>query len=590
MPGLPGSPSSTEATIQPAPAQLRAAQQQLAALAEPVRTDTALAWSRDYLNRQQPQNAAALLDQIGSGAHSQDQRYRWLQLRAQTWMAEQKPKQALALLSSHQRDTDGLDPQRRAGIDLLRAAALARDGQLMDSVRLRVQADPMLNPDDQQSNRDLTWQTLMDLPLETLEAHARNTSGDLQGWIQLALLYRDPQANIESQVQRLQQWRQQWPDHPAAQRLPKMVQALQEAARQRPQHIAVLLPENGPLKAAGDAIREGMMTAYYSARQAGNQTPELRFYDASQGNVQALYQQAVSDGAEFVIGPLAKDKVAAIAALGRPPVTTLALNYLDQGSRDAPIFQFGLAPEDEAGQVARYTLQQGDRFAGVLYPDSDWGRRVGQAFISAFQQGGGQITAQRAYQDDTIGPTVQDLMETARSAQAQAGFPSEAKTEYQPHPGQDMSFVFLVANPDQGRQIKPAFNFHYARYLPIYSTSYIYDGTPSPRRDRDLDGIHYLDMPWVLYGDSKLHRMAAQTWPDGHGRYGRLFAMGIDAYRLQARLYLLRNLPDSDLPGVTGRLHLDGSRLVRESDWAAFDNGKATPLPQTSEPTAHALY
>jgi hypothetical protein len=90
-------------------------------------------------------------------------------------------------------------------------------------------------------------------------------------------------------------------------------------------------------------------------------------------------------------------------------------------------------------------------------------------------------------------------------------------------------------------------------------------------------------MPWILYEGTKLHRMAEETWPDGHGRYARLFAMGVDAYRLQARLYLLRNLQDSTLPGVTGTLRLDGARLVRESDWAVFRNGEAIPVPRVGE-------
>ncbi|WP_287962762.1 hypothetical protein, partial [Alcanivorax sp.] len=34
-----------------------------------------------------------------------------------------------------------------------------------------------------------------------------------------------------------------------------------------------------------------------------------------------------------------------------------------------------------------------------------------------------------------------------------------------------------------------------------------------------------------------LHEAANEQWPDGHGRYERLFAMGIDTYRLQGRLY-----------------------------------------------------
>ncbi|HBM24713.1 MAG TPA: hypothetical protein DD411_14230, partial [Alcanivorax sp.] len=48
---------------------------------------------------------------------------------------------------------------------------------------------------------------------------------------------------------------------------------------------------------------------------------------------------------------------------------------------------------------------------------------------------------------------------------------------------------FLVADPNEGRQIKPALNFHYARDLPVFATSHLYNGTPAPRRDQDLDGV-----------------------------------------------------------------------------------------------------
>ena len=66
--------------------------------------------------------------------------------------------------------------------------------------------------------------------------------------------------------------------------------------------------------------------------------------------------------------------------------------------------------------------------------------------------------------------------------------------------------------------------------------------------------------------------------------YERLFAMGIDAYRLQGRLYLLNALPSSELPGVTGRLHMENQRIVRQLNWDVFVGGKAQTLPQVAEP------
>ncbi|WP_157933778.1 penicillin-binding protein activator [Alloalcanivorax mobilis] len=564
-----------------APSQLSSATNQLDQLSGAARADTALAWAQYYLTHERVEDAGELLDRVGNGNLDQTQRYNWLRLRAQAWLASQHPDRALALLDQYSGTTSGFDAQRRAGLNLLRADALYLDGQMMASLEERVAVDPLLGSGDQSYNRKLTWETLMALPLQTLEENSANASGDLRGWLELAQLYRDPQANLDGQINQLQDWRSRWPNHPAAEQLPGMVNAMQTAARERPSHVAVLLPESGPLAGAAQAIRDGLMTGYYSARDAGNSTPELRFYDVSGGDPQAVYQRAVTEGAEFVIGPLAKDNVAALAAMGTPPVTTLALNYLDQNSENAPLFQFGLAPEDEARQAARQALREGHRYAGVLYPETEWGLRISQAFMTEWQQGGGQIAAQNTFSDDSIGESVKALMGQARSHQSQQGY-GGGGGEYEPHVGQDMSFVFLVANPNEGRQIKPALNFHYARYLPVYSTSYIYDGTPAPRRDQDLDGVRFLDMPWVLYTDSRLHQRAAETWPEGHGRYTRLFAMGVDAYRLQARLSMLRHLPDSRLPGITGNLHLNGARLVRESNWAVFRHGEPTPLPQIS--------
>ncbi|MBF1800737.1 penicillin-binding protein activator [Alloalcanivorax profundimaris] len=571
------------APLREAPSNLEDANAQLAALAEPVRTERALQWARYYLVNQRAQDASDLLDRIADSAQSQDQRYRWLWLRAQCWLALQKPERALELLDGSRSTIDGLDAQRRARLKLLHADALALDGQLMDSVSERVAVDALLDRDDQRYSRKLTWEALMSLPMDTLENRSEQASGDLRGWLELALLYRDPQADIDNQVQRLSQWREQWPNHPAALQLPEMVGAMRKAARQRPQRVAVLLPESGNLSTAADAIRDGMMTGYYSAEEAGNPTPDLRFYDVSNADVSAVFQRAVEDGAQFVVGPLAKEQVAELAAQGAPPVTVLALNYLDQGSRDAPLFQFGLAPEDEARQVARQAWREGHRQVGVLYPESDWGRRVSGAFMNAWRERGGEVSLESGFTDENMGDTVRNLMEAARERQ---GGPTKdrygRKTEYQPRIGEDMSFLFMVASPNQGRQIKPLLNFHYGRRLPVYTTSYIYDGTPAPRRDQDLDGVRFVDMPWILYQDTRLHRLAEETWPEGHGRYNRLFAMGVDAYRLQARLSMLRSLSGAELPGVTGNLHLEGARLVRDGNWAVFRRGEPEPLPRIS--------
>ena len=59
------------------------------------------------------------------------------------------------------------------------------------------------------------------------------------------------------------------------------------------------------------------------------------------------------NGAGFVVGPLTKEDVAAIAPLAAGRVPMLALNFLGDGSAAARnVFQFALLPEDEARMAA----------------------------------------------------------------------------------------------------------------------------------------------------------------------------------------------------------------------------------------------
>ena len=125
LPSPNGSTAKEPAPLRDAPQQVDNASDQLAELAEPVRTDTALAWARSYLVNERADDAGELLDQVGDGALSRDQRFRWLQLRAQSWMAEQQPDRAVALLDDYRSDIDGFDAQRRAKLNLLRADAQA---------------------------------------------------------------------------------------------------------------------------------------------------------------------------------------------------------------------------------------------------------------------------------------------------------------------------------------------------------------------------------------------------------------------------------------------------------------------------------
>lgn len=578
-------PSATK--VGAAPTALSAARSQLATMTTDARIGAALNWAEDYLDQQRPGDASQLLADLNPQGMDKEQRFAWILLSGRGQLGDQRPDDALALLQDHKDDILQYPAEQQARLDLLKADALAMKGELTSSLQERVAAHPLLEDDDQDYNHGVIWQLLMQLSNTELADAVEGSSGDLRGWLTLAQLYRDPIADLDAQVSRLNQWSAQWRTHPATGDVPDILDALEKAADERPSKVAILLPATGPLKNAGKALQEGIMTAYYRHKQDGN-PPLLRFYDSGGDDILALYQQAIEDGADFVLGPLAKDKAATIASQSSLPVTTLALNYIDQDNLPENFFQFGLAPEDEARQIALQGAREGASQAGILYPEGEWGERVAQAFAEEWQSLGGTVTVTRTYKEGpTLGDTVKELLLVAQSqsrGEAISRFTS-LDMDIQPRRRQDMGFLFLLANPNQGRQVKPALNFHYAKDLPVYSTALIHSGESNPRRDQDLNGVRFVDMPWMLSNeDSELRRITEEQWPEGHGRYERLFAMGIDAYRLQSRLYLLSTLPSSELPGVTGRLSMKQQRIVRELNWAIFINGEARALPKVSEP------
>lgn len=590
-PGSPPDARPDHGQVLPTPASTDAALTQLEQRSGPARAELAMAWARGYLAADRAGDAELMLAQLDGTQLQSELRLEWLMLRARLLLARQDADGALAILTDDTRyRTEQLvrtaPPPLQNRYKLLRADALAIQGNLAASLRERVAADAQLKGDALHYNQQMIWALLMQLSQSGLDELAQDREQDMAGWAELAQLYRDPLADIDPQVSRIAEWERRWPNHPANLNKPAMVHALQQAVRERPRQLAVLLPDSGPLAGAAQAVRDGMLAGYYSALEQGHAVPEIRFYDTQSGELFALYNRALDDGADFIIGPLDKEQVTALAQVQALPVTTLTLNYSDETALSDNLFQFGLAPEDEARQIARQAYAEGARLAGVLYPATDLGQRLAIAFTDTWQALGGIVTAQHTYGDD-ISNDVRRMLAVDQSAARSrevAQFVRE-QVHLEGRRRQDLDFIFMVASPLQGRQLKPALNFHYAEDLPVYATSHIYSGQPEPRRDHDLNGVRFVDAPWLLDRDSSLHQAAAAAWPQGHGRYERLFAMGVDAYRLQARLALLREVPGSSLPGATGALTLDDQhRLVRELDWAWFRSGRPQRQPTVQHP------
>jgi outer membrane PBP1 activator LpoA protein len=82
-------------------------------------------------------------------------------------------------------------------------------------------------------------------------------------------------------------------------------------------------------------------------------------------------------------------------------------------------------------------------------------------------------------------------------------------------------------------------------------------------------------MPW-LFGQSDRASLDLfrTNWRDSPAGAGRLFAFGLDAYRILPYLARMRHEPNLRIPGSTGVLHMDsGGRVVRDLTMARFVKG-----------------
>ncbi|WP_063913313.1 penicillin-binding protein activator [Pseudomonas sp. p21] len=529
--------------------------------------------------------AARILEQVPLDTLKPAQQVFASTLGAELAMSRNQPKAALTALAhpSLQRVSE-LPEQQQARTYSVHAAALEADGQALAAAQQRVLLAPLLSGQAASANNDAIWALVASLPAEQLQQPGNDQT--LAGWTSLAFAVKSA-GTLEQQQAAIEAWVKQHPDHPAAQQLPLALTKLKELASQPLTKIALLLPQEGPLAGVARALRDGFMAAHFQAQQAGQQAPAVQVFDSSRiGSLDDFYRQAQAAGVQLVIGPLEKPLVKQLAAKPQLPITTLALNYADAGQKAPPqLFQFGLAAEDEAREVARRARADGMVRAVALVPSGEWGDRVLAAFRQDWEGNGGTLlAAERIAQPVALAQQIADLFQLrqsegrAKSLQSTVGGSIAA----QPSRRQDIDFIFLASTPQQAQQIKPTLNFQYAGDVPVYATSNLYSASGDVNQYNDMNGIRFCETPWLLDTSNSLRQQVVQQWPQAAGSLGRLYAMGIDAYSLAPRLGQLKALPDNRVLGLSGSLSMNANqRIERQLPWAEFAGGQVQRLPDT---------
>ncbi|MCC7079970.1 MAG: penicillin-binding protein activator [Burkholderiales bacterium] len=323
-----------------------------------------------------------------------------------------------------------------------------------------------------------------------------------------------------------------------------------------PARLGVLLPLSSPVFGkAADAVKRGFD---HAARMAPAGAFDITFYATSEDpqSIVTGFHQAMLEAPRLLVGPLTRNGVTAVIQRVQPTIPVLVLN-VPQGNAPLPerFFAFSLNAEAEARQVAQMAFADGRRSALTLADPQALAQRVQRAFVEEFARLGGRVVAEFAYRD-----TVADLLALREAAT-----------------GGQCDAVFLALSAAHARLVRG----YVDGPAQTYATSRILQGEPDRLRDAELNGVRFVAMPWFVQPDHPAVMLYARgsSRPPAATDMEKLYAFGIDAYRLASALLNGSDLAREPLDGVTGRIGLAADRhFVRSLTAAQFVDGRALAL------------
>jgi outer membrane PBP1 activator LpoA protein len=330
-------------------------------------------------------------------------------------------------------------------------------------------------------------------------------------------------------------------------------------------HIALLLPLHSTIFASGaEAVQQG----FFAAANYKSQLMPVRVYSDfdENSNVVTAYRQAIANGARVVVGPLTRNGVSALAAEKDIPVPTLALNIVE-GQFAPQLYFFGMAVEAEARQVAQLAKQHGLHQAIIITIHTQLSQRL-----------------QAAFEEEWTGPA------NGMANGMDRGILREIEYNDDPAVFADIAgitdtMVFLAADAEKARLIRP----YLPNKLPVYATSQIFVGNDNILTNYDLNGIRFVDMPWLLQPDHPAVMIYPRANPPLSADRERLYALGIDSFRLIQ--LMLANKINTALPldGVSGQIQLSGHNFQHMAIPAVFAQGHAQLPGAPAAPTSQVF-
>ena len=481
------------------------------------------------------------------------------------------------------------------------------------------------------------WQWITSIPASSLDS-VGSAYPDLSPFITLRELTEENASSPEKLAKSLQQFKQVYRGHVLENALPENVIEATQLTDAGANDIAVLLPLSGRLARTGQVVKNGIMAAYYTdveKRQDEHLLPRLRFIDTNEVDTQHLLSE-IGD-TKFIIGPLLKDTVERLIPSLPLGVNVLALNRPDElpdnasakrlatGSSNPAIADdalasgtglagddtqnelhslglptslnyYGLAPEDEAKQLAEFIFNKGYRAPIVIAAQSSLYQRMDDTFKKHWRILNNQENKQRAnitsvsFNDsNSLREGITQALDVAQSNQRinQIEYMTNDEVYNMPRSRRDIDAIVAFASPQDTELLNPiieaSLNPYDGKQVPVYATSRSMDYDSGKNQWRDLQNVHFIDMPWLMPSHSwqPLQQEVEQAWQNQNTMQKRLFAFGFDAYQLLPQLGMLNTLKYLSHEGLTGTLSLNQQgEVIRKQPQAIIRNEKVQMLSE----------
>jgi len=164
-----------------------------------------------------------------------------------------------------------------------------------------------------------------------------------------------------------------------------------------------------PLSASGNAgvAAQSMRNAAEMAL-AEFQNPNIQLLVKDDGGspqgAQAGAQQAVSEGAEIILGPLFALSVPSVAQVARARNISVIAFSTDSSIASRGVYLLSFLPESDVSRIVEYSASIGKKSFAALLPDNAYGNVVEAAFKTAVSRRGGRVVAFEKYGADRATP------------------------------------------------------------------------------------------------------------------------------------------------------------------------------------------